>query len=149
MIIVTGACVASNLPCKAYPNDPEGTNSPTGIGRATAHQFAHNGARAIYMCDSMSTHLETHKRELASLYPAVEVHVRQFNAADERALKAVVDDAVKTYGRLDIMFANAGIVGQSKLFTETDSDDFMHTMRTNVLRSALLSLDHATPCAGC
>ena len=31
-----------------------GANSPLGIGRATAHQFAPNGARANYHCDTTS-----------------------------------------------------------------------------------------------
>jgi NAD(P)-dependent dehydrogenase (short-subunit alcohol dehydrogenase family) len=49
-------------------------------------------------------------------------------------VKAVVDDAVKAYGRLDIFFANAGIVGQPKLFTEISADEFLQTLQTNVVR---------------
>lgn len=75
-----------------------------------------------------------HKRELASLYPSVEVHVRKFDAADEKSVKAVVDHAVQTYGRLDIFFANAGIVGQNKLFSDINEDEFLATLRTNVVR---------------
>ncbi|KAI4134077.1 MAG: hypothetical protein LQ347_001828, partial [Umbilicaria vellea] len=86
-----------------------GTNSPIGIGRATAYQYAHNGARAIYLCDFTSTHLSTYQAELSSLYPSVDIHTRQFDAGDEPAVKAVVDEALAKYGRLDIMFANAGI----------------------------------------
>jgi NAD(P)-dependent dehydrogenase (short-subunit alcohol dehydrogenase family) len=112
----------------------EGTNSPLGIGRASAHQFAQNGARAIYICDFASSNMETHKRELASLYPEVDVHIRQFDAADEESVKNVVDDAVKTYGRLDVFFANAGIVGQPKLFSDVKADEFLATLRTNVVR---------------
>jgi len=121
-----------------------GTNSPLGIGRASAHQFAQNGARAVYICDFNDSNLETHKRELASLYPSVEVHVRQFDAADEAAVKAVVDDAVKRYGRLDIFFANAGIVGQPKIFTEITADEFLHTLKTNVV-SVHLAAKYAAP----
>ena len=76
-----------------------GANSPKGIGRASAHQFAGNGARAVYVCDFSSQHLATHKRELQSLYPAVDIHTRQFDASDEAAVKGVVDEAVETYGR--------------------------------------------------
>ena len=111
-----------------------GTNSPLGIGRASAHQFAQNGAKAIYICDFNDSNLETHKRELASLYPDVEVHSRIFDASDEEAVKAVVDDAVKKYGRLDIFFANAGIVGQPKIFSEVTAEEFLHTLKTNVVR---------------
>lgn len=49
-------------------------------------------------------------------------------------MKSVVDDAVKAYGRLDIFFANAGIVGQTKLFTDVTADEFLFTLRTNVVR---------------
>jgi NAD(P)-dependent dehydrogenase (short-subunit alcohol dehydrogenase family) len=63
----------------------------------------------------------------------VDVHVRQFDAADEKALTAVIDEAIAKYGRLDIFFANAGIVGQPKIFTDIDGDGFMNTMRTNAL----------------
>lgn len=111
-----------------------GTNSPLGIGRASAHQFAQNDARAVYICDFNDSNLETHKRELASLYPGVDVHTRQFDASDEKSVKAVVDDAVKAYGRLDIFFANAGIVGQPKIFTDISADEFLFTLKTNVVR---------------
>ena len=110
-----------------------GTNSPTGIGRATAHQYANNGAKAVYLCDFATTYLETHKREINTLYPAVEVHVRQFDAGDEAAVQSVVDDALKRYGRLDVFFANAGVVGTPKVFGEIGGAEFMSTLRTNVL----------------
>lgn len=64
------------------------------------------------------------------------MHTRKFDAADEASVKAVVDDAVKAYGRLDIFFANAGIVGQTKLFTDITADEVLATLRTNVVRSA-------------
>ncbi|EAW06793.1 SDR family NAD(P)-dependent oxidoreductase [Aspergillus clavatus NRRL 1] len=110
-----------------------GVNSPAGIGRASAHQYAHNGAKAVYLCDYASTHLATHKREIEALYPGVDVHVRQFDAADESAVKAVVDEAVASYGRLDVFFANAGIVGQNKLFTDVSGEEFAATLRTNTV----------------
>lgn len=110
-----------------------GANSPNGIGRAAAHQYAHNGALAVYICDFADNHLPTHKREIEALYPGVDVHVRQFDAADEEAVKGVVGDALGRYGRLDVFFANAGVVGQAKLFTEVGGDEFMGTLRVNVL----------------
>ncbi|KAL1977043.1 hypothetical protein VTN31DRAFT_3325 [Thermomyces dupontii] len=121
-----------------------GANSPIGIGRASAHQFARNGARAVYLCDADASHLETHKREIESLYPGVDVHIRQFDASDEPSVKAVVDDTINRYGRLDIMFANAGIVGHPTIFTEIDSDEFMNTMKVNAL-SVFLAVKYAAP----
>lgn len=87
----------------------------------------------MYLCDYDETHLPTHRREIESLYPKVEVHVRQFDAGDEASVKAVVDDAVAKYGRLDIMFANAGVIGTPKIYTEIGSEDFMNTLRINTL----------------
>ncbi|KAJ5712471.1 hypothetical protein N7493_008939 [Penicillium malachiteum] len=121
-----------------------GANSPNGLGRASAHQYAQNGAKAVYICDYNDSHLATHKREIESLYPGVDVHTRQFDAGDEKAVVAVVDDAVSKYGRLDIFFANAGIVGQPKIFTEIDGEGFMNTMRTNAL-GVFLAVKHAAP----
>jgi NAD(P)-dependent dehydrogenase (short-subunit alcohol dehydrogenase family) len=101
---------------------------------ASAHQFAQNGAKALYICDYNDSNLATHTRELASLYPDVEVHIKKFDAADESSVKAVVDDAIKTYGRLDIFFANAGVVGQNKLFSDITAEEVLATLRTNVVR---------------
>ncbi|PYH35244.1 SDR family NAD(P)-dependent oxidoreductase [Aspergillus neoniger CBS 115656] len=120
-----------------------GANSPAGIGRAAAHQYAHNGAKAIYICDYADSHLATHKREIESLYPGVDIHVRQFDAADEEAVKAVVHDALEKYNRLDIFFANAGIVGQPKIFTEVTAAQLMKTLKTNVA-SVFLAAKYAS-----
>ncbi|KAJ5178638.1 Glucose/ribitol dehydrogenase [Penicillium coprophilum] len=121
-----------------------GANSPNGIGRASAHQFANNGAKAVYICDFSDTHLATHKRELESLYPGVDIHVRSFDAADEKALSEVIDEAISKYGRLDVFFANAGVVGQPKVFTEIDSEGFLNTMRVNAL-GVFLAAKYAAP----
>ncbi|KAL8380927.1 hypothetical protein RB595_005292 [Gaeumannomyces hyphopodioides] len=133
-----------------------GANSPLGIGRAAAHQFAANGARAVYLCDYDDSHLLAHQREMLSLYapaasadpppqgPALEVHVRQFDAADEEAVKGVVADALARYGRLDVFFANAGVVGPPALFADVDADGFMDVMRVNAL-GPFLAAKHAAP----
>ncbi|KAK3304144.1 uncharacterized protein B0T15DRAFT_231426 [Chaetomium strumarium] len=121
-----------------------GTNSILGIGRASAHQFAEHGAKAVYICDYDDTNLEAHKREINALFPQVDVHTRQFDAADEKAVKEVIDDAMKRYGRLDVFFANAGTIGPHALFTEIDADDFMETMRVNSL-GVFLAAKHAAP----
>lgn len=119
-----------------------GTNSPLGIGRASAHQFAHNGARALYICDFSDNYLSVHVRELQSLYPSVEIHARRFDAGDEAAVKAVVDECVSKYGRLDVFFANAGVVGTNRHFGEVEGEEFMRTLRTNVL-SVFVAIKYA------
>ncbi|KAF9883856.1 hypothetical protein FE257_002747 [Aspergillus nanangensis] len=119
------------------------TNSPNGIGRASAHQYAHNGAKAVYICDYNDSNLATHKREMEQLYPGVDIHTRQFDAGDEKAVKAVVDDAIQRYGRLDIFFANAGISGQAKFFSDITPEEFNQTLHTNTT-SVFLAAKHAS-----
>ena len=80
----------------------------------------------------MDDHLATHKRELESLYPGVPIHTRQFDATVESEVEAVCAEAVKEYGRLDIMFANAGI-GSATVFSELTGDDFMFMLKGNLL----------------
>jgi len=119
-----------------------GANSALGIGRATCHQFAQNGAKAIFMCDYSNDLLPVHKREINSLYPKTDIHTRQFDAGDEPAVKKVVEEALQMYGRLDVFFANAGISGTPAIFTDIKSEDFMKMMRTNTL-SVFLAAKYA------
>ncbi|KAF2267119.1 NAD(P)-binding protein [Lojkania enalia] len=119
-----------------------GANSPLGIGRASAHQFARNGARAIFLCDYDATHLATHKRELESLYPSVAIHIAQFDASSEPAIQSIVQDALSQYDRLDIFFANAG-VSSAKVFWEENSQGFMNMLKTNTL-SVFLAAKYAS-----
>ncbi|KAL2263873.1 hypothetical protein VTK26DRAFT_4669 [Humicola hyalothermophila] len=121
-----------------------GANSILGIGRATAHLFAEHGAKAVYICDYDGSNLEAHKREINTLWPKVDVHARQFDAADEKAVKEVIDDAVKRYGRLDVFFANAGTVGPHAVYKDIEADDFMEVIRVNTL-SVFLAIKHAAP----
>ncbi|CAM1509952.1 Fc.00g002870.m01.CDS01 [Cosmosporella sp. VM-42] len=121
-----------------------GANSALGIGRATAHQYAESGARAIYLCDYDSSNLSAHKEELAAAFPAVDVHTLQFDASEDAKVKEVVDDAIQRYGRLDVFFANAGIVGKSVLFSQFNDEEFMKILKTNTL-SVFLAAKHAAP----
>ncbi|KAK0741858.1 hypothetical protein B0T21DRAFT_120884 [Apiosordaria backusii] len=121
-----------------------GANSILGIGRASAHQYAQNGARAVYICDYDDSNLAAHKAELNTLYPSVDIHTRQFDAADEKAVVEVITDALTRYGRLDVFFANAGTIGPNSLFTDVEPADFMNTMRVNSL-SVFLAAKHASP----
>lgn len=89
------------------------------------------------MCDFDGSNLEAHKTEITQLYPKVDIHTRQFDASEEAKVKAVVDDAIERYGRLDVFFANAGITGPNVIFTDISADDFMNVHKVNTLRSVI------------
>lgn len=119
-----------------------GANSIIGIGAATTKLFAARGARAIYICDYDDSNLLDLKRQLNDIYPKTDIHVQQFDAADEAALKTCIGHATSNYGRLDIFFANAGVATANTL-QNTDTDDFMNTMRVNAL-SVFLAIKYAS-----
>ncbi|KAJ2902342.1 hypothetical protein MKZ38_000659 [Zalerion maritima] len=121
-----------------------GTNSLIGIGRASAEQFAQNGAKALYLCDYDDSNLAAINADLTSKYPDVEIHTRRFDAAEEAGVTEVVGHAISTYGRLDVFFANAGVSGAPVSFLKLGGDDFMNTMRTNAL-SVFLATKIAAP----
>lgn len=86
------------------------------------------------MCDYADNFLAHHKKEIEMLYPGTTIHTKQFDASDEASVKAVVEEALRLYGRLDVFFANAGISGTPSIFMDTEVDDFMKMMKTNTLR---------------
>ncbi|CZT25209.1 related to levodione reductase [Ramularia collo-cygni] len=118
-----------------------GCNSPLGIGRASAHHFANNGAKAIYICDLATDHLDKHKREIESKYPGVDVQPRKMDAGEESDVEKVVNEVLEKYGRLDVFFANAGISVTMGSVLEASSEDFMRTMKINSL-SVFLAVKH-------
>lgn len=76
------------------------------------------------------------------------MYVRRFDAADEAAVKAVVDEAMKQYGRLDVFFANAGIVGTPAHFKDVDKSEFMKVMETNAARYVTLGVPRLSALQG-
>lgn len=90
--------------------------------------------KALYICDYASNNLPTMESELRQQYPGIDVHARTFDAADEASVEKIVNEAVDSYGRLDIFFANAGIVGMSVKLEDIKPEQFMEVLRVNTLR---------------
>ena len=49
-------------------------------------------------------------------------------------MKAVVDECMEKYGRLDVMFANAGIVGTNRDFRDIEAEEVKKVLGVNVVR---------------
>ncbi|XP_058114330.1 short-chain dehydrogenase reductase 3b-like [Magnolia sinica] len=82
------------------------TGGASGIGEATARLFAEHGALVVIadVQDELGHKLTTS----IGLNHATYMHC---DVTDEEQVKATVDHTLATYGRLDIMFSNAGIGG--------------------------------------
>ncbi|KAH9040754.1 sex determination protein tasselseed-2 [Lactarius pseudohatsudake] len=119
-----------------------GVGSLKGIGRATAFLFAHEGARHLYLLDFAGDNLPNLKSTIEERYPDVKATVIQADAADDKAISGVCQQALSEEGRLDIFFANAGIA-TSRTLEETPGEVFANTMRVNAL-SCYLAAKHAS-----
>jgi NAD(P)-dependent dehydrogenase (short-subunit alcohol dehydrogenase family) len=100
------------------------TGAASGIGRATAELFAREGARLV-INDVNAARLS----EIAAGITAAggEVVALAGDVSSETDVKALVAQAVETYGRLDIAVANAGIIPLGDVF-EIDVDAWDRVM---------------------
>ena len=114
------------------------TGALTGIGRATALAFAQDGARIVVSGrrDEAGHALAKELRALGSEAEFVRADVR--HEADVRAL---VDQTVTRFGRLDVAVNNAGTEGQNAPLIEQTAENYAATFETNVL-GVIFSLKH-------
>jgi NAD(P)-dependent dehydrogenase (short-subunit alcohol dehydrogenase family) len=114
------------------------TGALTGIGRATAIAFAHEGARIVVSGrrDEAGHALAAELRGLGAQAEFLRADVR--SEADVRSL---VEQTVERFGRLDIAVNNAGTEGTLGPVTEVSAEHYAATFETNVL-GTLLALKH-------
>lgn len=85
------------------------TGGGSGIGLESSLLFAREGARVVVA----DLNLEAAERAVKLIQqesPNAQAIAVKTDVGNEEQVKALVDTAVKTYGRLDIMFNNAGIM---------------------------------------
>ncbi|KAI9463618.1 sex determination protein tasselseed-2 [Lactarius psammicola] len=119
-----------------------GVGSLKGIGRAAALLFAHEGAHHLYLLDFAGDNLPNLKSTIEERYPDVKATIIQADAADDKAISGVCQQALSEEGRLDIFFANAGIA-TFRTLEDTPGEVFTDTMRVNTL-SCYLAVKHAS-----
>lgn len=83
------------------------TGASRGIGRAIATDFARHGADVVLVGRDRSALDETVAACVAARAGA-KTHVVTADVADSEAMTAAVEDAVKTFGKIDFAVANAG-----------------------------------------
>lgn len=105
------------------------TGGASGIGLETARQVLEcGGAVAIFDLDAQE--LDRAKAGLAQYGDRVLAAVA--DSADLSSMTRVTDQAVKTFGRMDGMVANAGIRMRSVPFTELDENIWDQIIRVNL-----------------
>jgi len=114
------------------------TGGASGIGKGSVKLFVEEGARVVFgdIQDDLGKALAD------ELGPnAIYLHT---NVRKESDIKALIDLAVKEFGRLDIMFNNAGFGGAAGPIEGIPTDAFDVTIEV-LLRSVFLGIKLAVP----
>jgi len=115
------------------------TGGEGSIGMATARAFAAEGAN-VFLAGISGPDLEAGAAELG----AGRADWKVTDVTDSAQVKATVDAAVERFGRLDIVVANAGIIGATSPIADYPEDAFDATLAVHV-RGAFLLAKHAVP----
>jgi NAD(P)-dependent dehydrogenase (short-subunit alcohol dehydrogenase family) len=113
------------------------TGAGSGIGRASANLFAREGAKVV--CADISGQEKETADEIGSAAVAVRVDVAQ--SAD---VENMVATALDSFGRLDVLFNNAGLSGPRGPIAELDEEAFDMVVAIN-LKGAFLGMKYAIP----
>lgn len=106
------------------------TGGGTGIGRATALQLAEAGWRVV-----VAGRREAPLAELAAEHPAIDCRVG--DVSDHAQASRLVNETVTTYGQLDGLINNAGVIGSVQAADPTP-EDLSHLFSINVFGPSYL-----------
>ena len=98
------------------------TGGASGIGAATAQRFVAEGCKVVL--GDLQVELGT---EFAAQFGDAAVFM-QCDVTQEDQVAALVDCAVEKFGKLDVMFNNAGIVGAVGPIDNTSTEEWAATM---------------------
>jgi meso-butanediol dehydrogenase/(S,S)-butanediol dehydrogenase/diacetyl reductase len=105
------------------------TGAGRGIGRGIAHRLAAEGARVV-VADLDEASAQAAAGAIAG--EGGEALGVRVDVADRASTRAAIEATVERYGRLDVLFNNAGI-SQTKRFLDIQEDEWDRIMRVNGL----------------
>ena len=115
------------------------TGAASGIGLATVEVFVEAGAQVI-----AADLQEDAGKQLEQRFGTERVRFVTCDVTNDAALKHAIDSAVETFGKLDILFNNAGHGGTPTTLEELDLDGYDATMRL-LLRAPFAGMKFAIP----
>jgi NAD(P)-dependent dehydrogenase (short-subunit alcohol dehydrogenase family) len=118
------------------------TGAGGGMGRVASQIFAREGAKVV-----VAEFAEAAGRETVALVEAEggQATFVRTDVSDESSAKAMVDHAVATYGRVDVLYNNAGVMPEADhSVVDTPVDVWDQVMAVNV-RGVFLGCKYAIP----
>jgi NAD(P)-dependent dehydrogenase (short-subunit alcohol dehydrogenase family) len=105
------------------------TGASAGIGRTTAIGFAAQGAKVTLADVNEAGMQEVEQVIRAAGGEALSVKT---DVSDAAACQNMVDQTVERFGRLDVLFNNAGIAGQRALIADLSLEDWHRVVNINL-----------------
>ena len=112
------------------------TGAASGIGAAAARRFHKEGAKVV-LGDIQLEAGSAMQKELGE-----NAVFQRCDVTDEEQVSKLVDLACSTFGKLDIMFNNAGIVGATGPIATTPAEDWKFTMDV-LINGVFYGIKHA------
>ena len=112
------------------------TGGNSGIGAATAHLFAQEGAKVV-----VSARREPELRDVATEIDGAYVTADVTNEDD---VEKMVEFAVQQFGRIDVLVNSAGVIQRTEVIEEQTTDAWEWQMNTN-LRSIFYTTKYTLP----
>lgn len=113
------------------------TGSARGIGKAIAIEFAKKGAKLILNYHTSKQQAEQLQQELKKQYQTESIIVKA-NIAEEIEVKYLIDTAMQTFKRIDVLVNNAGIAIDT-LFSDKTVENFRKTIDVNLIGTFMMS----------
>ncbi len=119
------------------------TGAAMGLGFAAAIELASQGA-SLTLVDYNKESLDGAKNELNKLYPNVKLLTIVADVSNEEAVKNYVEENLKTFGRIDGLYNNAGIEGRQAGMTDYDLEVFKKVIDINLM-GVYYAMRHVIP----
>ena len=118
------------------------TGGASGFGKASAIKFVQEGVKNLLLVDLNEPGAEETKQIASKLSNDCTIKTIRADVSNEADVKAFIDEAISSFGALDILFNNAGIEGFSNPIDEMPFESFCKTMSIN-MNSVFLGMKYA------
>lgn len=119
------------------------TGGASGIGRATVLRFLDEGAKVLFADMNQANADETISLAKAA-GSADRIAFARVDVSQEEQVKGMIDEAVKRFGTVDLLFNNAGVGGAFGPLDEVSVEDWDYTFDV-LVRGVFLGMKHAIP----